>query len=214
MEEFEIYEVGSTPVIFWGARGQKGALAFRQDTGWEFHPSESIPWDSYHQEVYRNFKGDRLTEADLKDRDIPMPSFEDYDKQPRILAWSDNFRSEMPYAEVPKHVLRELRGHKGEPVEVYLVLEEDFYETCFGDGKFLYPLAALWAKTAAEEEMKRLIEEERDPAARKWDRYSIKEAELSADDSKKTVTARLNIRLFEHYTIEDIMRLLKKKRDR
>ena len=211
MEEYEIYEKGSLVVIFLGTMGMRGVLIFREESGWEYEPTGSITWDSLHQEVYRNFKGDRLTEAGLKERGVTIPSFEQYEKQLRGIEWKDNFNSETPASRVPAPVLQEIMRHEGQPVDAWLILEEDYYETALGDGKYLYPQAAFWSETEAKDQMEK---GEKNPAKREWYRYSLARVTLSLDNSKKKVVANLNIEPFQHYSIEDVVRLLGKKRRR
>jgi hypothetical protein len=52
------------------------------------------------------------------------------------------------------------------------------------------------------------VHNERDPAKREFYEYSIKRVLLSADESRGTVRAKLDIGSYEHYSIDDVLRLL------
>jgi len=207
-EDYEIFELGFTIIVFLGARGDKGLLLHHQKGRWDFHHYGSIAWDSFHQQVYRNFKAETLSLTDLEQRGIKMPALGEYMQGTRGLSWTDNFSSEAPFDKVPAGVLRKLKSLSVDPADVYLVLLEDFYETSLGDGRYLYPHSAFWAKSAALEEVRRLQTEETDAAKREWYRYYVKEVSLSVDKSKKMITASLNIEPYEHYSIDDVLRLL------
>src|SRR6188768_3205990 len=60
-------------------------------------------------------------------------------------------RTMLPIPEVPPNLLARLRTAPGRmPVEVHLVLEEDDYETKYGDGRFLALRAAFLDPAAAK----------------------------------------------------------------
>jgi hypothetical protein len=208
MVEVEIRELGSLVLVFLGTWGSQGVLQRSRDGQWKFHPPGSLAWDSFHQEIYRNYKGDALTQADLDSRGISLPDLEGYLAQNQAREWKDNFKAQAALADVPKELLPHLKQHFGETLDAYVVLLEDHYETSFGDGKFLYPEAASWTRTEAEKYIKTKISSEPDPAKREWYRYSIKMVLLRVDKTAQQVSADLNIESYEHYSIDDVLRLL------
>jgi len=205
---FEIYQVGNTIVLFLGVMGNEGLMIHKGADLWEYHPPVSLVWDSFHQQVYRNFKAEALSVEEMERSGVRMPDLAACDVPAHGRSWADNFNAEAPFSAVPRGVLPELRRHAGEEMEVFLVLMEDRYETSFGDGRFLYPTAAFWTRNAAECHMRQLVQNETDPAKREWYQYSLKQVRLLPDDSTGAVKAMLDINPYEHYTIEDVLRLL------
>ncbi|MHC9541498.1 MAG: hypothetical protein AB9903_18495 [Vulcanimicrobiota bacterium] len=207
-QQFDFYEVESTVIHFKGAMGSRGVLVYRPDDRWEYHSYGSILWDSLHQQVYRNHKGEALTEKDLNCRGIRLPRAEEYQYQTKGMDWKDNFESSISFAEVPGKLLSKLKRHPRDPKSVYLVLYEDCYETSFGDGRFLYPAAAFWTESDALDEITNRQNNETDSARNEFYRYYVKEITVSVDESKKHIAADLNIEVYEHYSLNDIIRLL------
>ncbi|MDQ7822296.1 MAG: hypothetical protein RDV48_05835 [Candidatus Eremiobacteraeota bacterium] len=210
-EEFnEIYEIGESILIFLGTMGFNGLLTYGREGEWKYHDPESLAWDCYHQEVFRNFKADRITLHDLEERGIALPNPEKIPAPSPGKTWADNFNAKTRLDKVPPAVREHLKSRSPGPVKVYLVLVEDFYETSFGDGRFLYPEAAYYTREAAGEKISRLQREEPDKAKREWYRYTLKEVILRVEGAE--IVADLNIDSFEHYSIEDIVRLLSRLR--
>lgn len=210
---YEIFELDPNILIFLGNWGDRGLMRRHGSGEWEFHPSGSLVWDSFHQEVYRNFKASRLTPQNLEHRGIPLPDLEEASKNSRGMAWQDNFKAAVPWSEVPPGVCRELAQHAGERVDAYLVLVEDGYETSFGDGRYLYPEVAFWTRRAAQQEIKRRQEGETDSAKRQWYRYSVKRVTLLPNEAKDRVLSELNVQVYEHVSLDDVLRLLAEQYD-
>lgn|GEM_PF-1656445 len=204
----DFYEVESTVIHFKGTMGSRGVLVYRPDDRWEYYSYGSIVWDSLHQQVYRNHKGEALTEQDLNCRGIRLPSAEEYQYQTKGMNWKDNFKSLISFAEVPGKLLSKLKRHPGDPKSVFLVLYEDCYETNFGDGRFLCPAAAFWTESDAIDEITNRQNNETDSAGKIFYRYYVKEITVSVDKSKKHIAADLKIEAYEHYSLNDIIRLL------
>ncbi len=105
------------------------------DPKWEFLVPESPTWDFIHQEIYRAHRADRLDPNELPPDLPPLPEIP---KGP--------FPKPEDYVlpEVPIHASRYpavtefLKARKDETVTVFVVLYEDGYETCCGDGEFHY----------------------------------------------------------------------------
>ncbi|MBI2266401.1 MAG: hypothetical protein HYU64_14750 [Armatimonadetes bacterium] len=206
--ELEFYELEENILCFLGTRGDRGILRSPGGGPWEYHPPGSLAHDSFHQQVYRNFKADLLTSKGLEERGILLPDTAAYEGSVQGVRWEDNFESEVELREVPPGLRPELGRGDGEPLDVYLVLLEDAYETGFGDGRYLYPVDAFRTKGEAMEEVKRIEREEEDPAKREWYRYSLKRVRLTLDEARQRVVADLGIEPYEHYSIRDVLRLL------
>lgn len=207
----EFYNLDGMVVLFNGVMGSRGMLIFRPSGQWEYTPCGSIIWDDCHQQVYRNHRGDALSEQDLKDRGIRPPSAEELQYGSHGVRWEDNFSSSIPCSDVPHRVITRLKAAPQGQAAVYLILYEDCYETGFGDGRFLYPKAAFWLEKDAVEEMARLDAEEGGSGQKENYRYYLKEIAISMDRTGKSIGADLNIEAYEHYSLEEILRLLPDK---
>ena len=113
----------------------------------------------------------------------------------------------LPIPEVPPNLLARLRTAPGRmPVEVHLVLEEDDYETKYGDGRFLALRAAFLDPAAAKARRDRLVKENEERLLAKKGTvgytYHLKSVRLILDES--------NNRIFTDaaYPTRDIVRLL------
>lgn len=208
-EAFEAYETFSgTLLVFLGLQGSDGVLRLSKAGAWEFLPAGSVAWDGYHQEIYRNFRGDPLDANALAERGIVLPPLAEYRNRPGV-SWQDNFPSELPLAEVPAELRQRLAPGT---FPVFLVMEEDGYETSLGDGKYLYPERAYRDRAHAErflEERRREAEDPskaQDPAKAEWYRYTLKEIRVMVDGER--VRAELALENFEHVSLGDVLRLL------
>ncbi|MBI2753730.1 MAG: hypothetical protein HYX46_09505 [Betaproteobacteria bacterium] len=207
----ELYETDSVVVAFLGSWGSDGLLRHNGPSGWTFHPAGSVIWDSFHQGVYRNYKADRLTSEDLERRGIPPPPADQYSGAPAV-AWKDQFNAEIPLSAVPPGILDRLKEDASRERSVYLVLYEDVYETAFGDGCFLYPQAAFWTENEAQIYLRlRLAEESERPKNEVGYKYRLKEIRLRADETGQKLAAALDIETYEHYSVDDVVRLLADK---
>jgi hypothetical protein len=106
-------------------------------------------------------------------------------------------------AKAPDSVLLRL------PARVWILLEEDEYETKFGDGRFLYATAAYWTESEATARLAHLKADDlqwRRPATSCSILYSIKALDLvRAGDG---VAGDLKLGPDEHYTLEKVVELL------
>lgn len=204
----DFYELNESILIFLGLRGSSGLWVYGSGGMWEFHAPGSLAWDGYHQETYRNMKADSIAREEIEKRGVTLPSLDVLPAHAPVRQWSDNFKHETRFSEVPRGLLRDLKQHAGEPMEAYLVLLEDLYETGLGDGKYLYPEAAHWTCLEAERDIKRRVNEEPDPAKRQWYRYTVKNVVLLVSLAEQKVVLEPNIDRYEHYSIDDVLRLL------
>ena len=204
----EVYETDGIVVAFLGSWGSDGVLRHDERSGWTFHPAGSVAWDSFHQGVYRNHKGSRLTQAELDQRGIPPPPTDQASGAPAV-AWNDQFNAEIPFNDVPPAVLEAVKAGATRERTVHLVLYEDTYETAFGDGCFLYPQAAFWTEDEAKAFLQlQLAKEAERPPNEMGYRYRIKAVSLKAHESGRRLEATLNLEIYEHYSVEDVVRLL------
>jgi hypothetical protein len=88
-------------------------------------------------------------------------------------------------SDVPAAALAALRRQPGTSAEVHLVVEEDEYETKFGDGLFLYALAAFFDRAAAERFLNELTKGEL------W-AFHVKTVVIVRDELRNHITAELS----------------------
>jgi hypothetical protein len=117
----------------------------------------------------------------------------------------------LPLADVPRPLLARLRSLPGTRVAVYVILEEDEYESKFGDGRFLYPRAAFWGETAARAAMARMQSE--DAARRKeadvlGSLYRMKTVEIVREEAHNRLVTAVQPDPIEHYSLADLLKLL------
>lgn len=202
---FEIFDIFSgTIVAFCGVTGFNG-VHVHTSSGWEFYPAGSVVWDNYHQAVYRNFRADSLTEDDLKERKIPLPPDIDYENIP-IVSWKDNFTARVNLEKIPSFCIDRMNKWKEGKGNVFIVLEEDEYETGLGDGKFLDLKAAFWDRTSAERYLKGKERQRKIYSETKscWYKHYLKTIPVTVDKALKIAAADLNIDSYEHYDLESI----------
>lgn len=209
---FEIFDVFCGPVVaFCGPNGVNGVLV-HTFSGWEFHSAGSVVWDNYHQTVYRNFRADPLTQNDLKKRKIPLPPQRDYQNIPAV-SWKDNFIAQVNLKKIPSFCLKKIKKWKNGKGNIFIVLEEDEYETGLGDGKFLDLKAAFWDKISAEKYLKgkkrqgKLFNETKTY----WYKHSLKSIPVTVDTAMKIAETDLNIDSYEHYDLENIFNSLNQR---
>lgn len=194
---------GDGPVVAFLPAG--GVFIYAEGEGrWRHEPRGSLRWDSLHQAVYRNHRADPLSLADLTARGIPLPPTEP-PQGGKSIRWGDNFEAEAPLSSVPEPARTRLT--RDAPCVVHLVLSEDTYETCQGDGRFIYPLAAFWTEEDSRAFI-RLREAEASDAERRWIEYTTRGIVLEVDRAAGLVRAALGVETYEHYSIHDVIRLL------
>ena len=82
------------------------------------------------------------------------------------------------------------------PARVWILLEEDEYETKYGDGRFLYATAAYWTESEARFRV----------VTGTGIRYTVKALDLVRDGHG--VAGDLKLGPDEHYTLEKVVELL------
>ena len=117
----------------------------------------------------------------------------------------------MPLGDVPRPLLAALRSFPGTRAPVWLLLEEDEYETLLGDGRFLYACAAYLEEAAARARHEQLValdrDRRKDPAAL-GTLYYLKKIELVRQEARNELQGDLGKEAFEHYALGDVVRLL------
>ncbi|KAF0244645.1 MAG: hypothetical protein FD180_2312 [Planctomycetota bacterium] len=202
-DALDFRELDGGLVAFIGVDGSHGVLQFREGQGWLLHAAGSVTWDALHQETYRQFRGDRVSAEEIRARGIALPEIPEADSLPPLRAWSENFRAQVPLETVPRPVRWRVEAASGTK-RVYLVLEEDLYESSFGDGRFLYPVAAFWEV----EEAHAFAAAKNAGLANSRPSHTVREVRLRMDHGRGELKAELAIEVFEHYSINDVIRLL------
>jgi hypothetical protein len=99
--------------------------------------------------------------------------------------------------DVPAALLAALRRLPGTRATVFLVLEEDEYETKFGDGRFLYAKAAFLDESAAAA-----------VKAPKGMLFHRRTVEIEREEARNQLVADLELGPNEHFTLEKVVQLL------
>jgi hypothetical protein len=197
-EAFETFD--DTVVVFLGAMGTEGALVHRGGERWDFFARDSVEWDGLHQEVFRNGRARRLGADDLARRGIALPPLEEYRGRPPG-RWTDRFPIEMPARKAPRALRARLEAGT---LTVHLILFEDRYETSFGDGKFLYPQAALVERERAEAWIRAKVDAMTSAEERQWHAYSVKPVLLRLD-AARGVLATDPQGPYEHWGVRELV---------
>jgi hypothetical protein len=126
------YECGGAVIVFCGPLGGDGVFRIfpdGDDARWEFCPAGSKLWDWYHQAVWNTHKADPTSLAAHDDLP-PLPS-----EWPPSAAITLNDPAE-PSSKHAAHgtPLWTKVEAAGGRLSIFVVLEEDLYESAFGDG--------------------------------------------------------------------------------
>jgi hypothetical protein len=117
----------------------------------------------------------------------------------------------LPLSELSRPLLAALRALPGMRAEAWLVLEEDEYETKFGDGRFLYACAAFLHEAAARarlDHLKGLDAARRKDPGTLGTLYHLKRVELLRDEARNELRGDLRKEAAERYGLADVVRLL------
>ena len=133
-EDFEIdwHRTEHLVLGFCAGRGTQGLWRFWLGSSgeWEYFPYDTEKWNYYHQMIYWSQGGDACKFSDIVDQ---VPSL------PAEYPPPDKYHVKDPVEDpvVPNDdLLKEIGAAPEERLPVYVVLEEDPYETSFGDGIF------------------------------------------------------------------------------
>lgn len=117
---------------------------------WKYYPVNSRGWDHLHQQIFWTFKFDHLQDGPPQGLP-PLPPLPPLPKKTSI-AWERVFPKHRYYFALlfPRTAL--WIGKSGGTARIWYVLEEDLYESYFGDGIFReFNGAVFTAKKAAKE---------------------------------------------------------------
>jgi len=193
MAGLDFYDLEGNLLAFIGPGGVGGVLQFSESGGWRLHTAGSVVWDAFHQAAFRNFRAEHVSADDVRARGILLPTVPE---MPPEKPWSSNFRSSLPLKDVPRALRLKLEA--AGQITVHLVLEEDLYESALGDGRFLYPAAVFWELEKARKFALPTPQMSR----------TLRDVRLRVDRSRRELHADLAIEMFEHYSLNDILRLL------
>ncbi|MEK7467934.1 MAG: hypothetical protein AAB074_11010 [Planctomycetota bacterium] len=126
------FTLGTYLLAFCGKGGDQGVyrlLRNKPGAKWEYCPPMTREWDIYHQAAFRGSKADAANPSRLENIPVLPSTF-----PPPHRIWVDH----PPRVETPRssgESWREVIEAGGE-LQVWIVLEEDTYETHHGDGCF------------------------------------------------------------------------------
>ncbi len=197
----EFFEREGMVLAFLGVRGDQGVFVFRQEGGreWSFCPVNSILWDTYHQETYRNFKSDPVKSEEIENRLPPLPPVPEVTH----VEWENQFTQVKD-----RSILREgrlfsrVRNAPDQTLIAYYVLVEDPYESSFGDGVFRYFSAAF---LSAEEARAHAAARERE-----GNRVYVKQA-TAVLQGKELAFPDFRPGMYEHASLEEIVKWLNRR---
>jgi len=158
---------------------------------WKFLQPDSVTWDAVHQRVYRNFRADPISREKLP-ADLPPPPDS---IAPELLIPPPPPPEEIFLRADYPNLDRRLQECDG-TTPIFLVLQEDLYESAFGEGVFHYPEKVVFSDAEA---------------------YSLK----AASDSVYAYHVRAGLvwidrdriccevpgRLFDHFSIDVVLRM-------
>jgi len=208
--KYDFFELDSGTILaFPGITGSEGLLVFR-GTEWNYYPVESEYWDYFHQTVYKNHRAVSLKQSDLDKIGIPVPATKNITPP----SPEKSLKTGILLSEIPSHLRKKLEHYK----VIYLLLKEDEYEKSMGDGRYLYPEKVFIDRASARIYLSNLKKQQRSNKGNRGENsnitpgytYRLKKIQFRLDKKEKKLTADLDIRRYEHYSIEDIIRLLKK----
>jgi hypothetical protein len=165
---------------------------------WEYVSGADDRWDAWHQEVYRNHRAQRRGPDDLARLGVPTPP-----PAPPIGSVPPTPPPQLRASAVPDAVRRRLGGA---PRTVFVLFEEDEYESCFGDGVFLYARAAFWEGDAARARLREL--EASRPPEGLWYRFSIAEVALELDERHGALGSVLSLPPYARCRLDELVELL------
>jgi hypothetical protein len=166
------------------------------DTQWEFLVPNSPTWDAAHQCIYRNFRVEGIR---LDAFPAPLPALP---KIPHDLFpdWRDYFLPKRPIrAWRYRTVAKLLKARDQETVTVFVVLDEDIYETAFGDGEFHYFRDVFLTRDDAQRYM--------DQNQSEWHRFHLRTMAIQLEH-KVLVFPDFQPELFDHYEVKKVLTAL------
>jgi hypothetical protein len=193
----EWYLCGTTLVVFCGTLGGDGLYRIVEDPAvrWEYCPVGTRLWDWYHQAAFFAHRAEPTRAVDHPELP-PLPT--EWPPDPAITRLDEAERS--VHAQPGGAVWRVVERAGGE-LPVFIVLEEDTYETSAGDGCFRDFRAAFYEESAARESAANVTgTHEKRHLRRAWLRIEAGELELNVAAEDRTP--------FDHVTLADVCNAL------
>jgi hypothetical protein len=183
-----------------GSWGSEGMFRLRnpQTIGqqWEFLIPNSPTWDWIHQRIYRN---PRVEEIRPEDFPTPLPPLPETPPGP-FPAAKDYFMPKQPMAASSYPRLKKfLDRQERKEAKVYVVLEEDRYETVFGDGEF-HDFDRVFL---TREEAERYMDQNRG----EWKTFHLREMTVKLDH-EMLAFPEFTHELFDKHSIEKVVNAL------
>ncbi len=177
--------------------GSKGMFVYRtaqEQKGWEFVLPGTVMWDSFHQEIYRNYRYDYCRPDKTKD----LPALPDIPLDSGFVEWHENFIPEdlLNAADYPniEHLLSK------HPLRIFFILYEVRYETMFGDGKFLYYDHKVFF---SEKDAEAYSSKKTSPKDFRY--YYVRSIEIEIKNGF-LVSSDFKPQMYEHYTLDEIIK--------
>ena len=184
-----------------GPMGGTGMFRLRKSADgepeWEFLVPGSPTWDMVHQRLYFDRRWvETVNPGELPEPLPPLPEIPpgpfphptEYYKPKRTIG-----ASEYP------SVTAFLKTRSDKTASVVVVLFEDIYETCLGDGEFHYFRDVFLTQEDAQRDM------DRDPD--KGERFHLRTMSIQLDSGALS-SPDFKIELFDHYTVEEVLKAL------
>ncbi len=167
-----------------------------KDRQWEFLIPNSPNWAWVHQRIYRN---PRVEEIRPEHFPAPLPPLPETPPGP-FPESEDYFLPEKPLQASAYPLVRKfLNGQQGKSAKVFIVLEEDRYETMLGDGEFHDFDRVFLAKEEAERYMDRNRDE--------WKSFHLREMTMKLDDEVLAFPDFAH-KLFDKHSVKEVVEAL------
>ena len=166
------------------------------DTRWEFLVPNSPTWDAVHQCIYRNFRVEAIRLDTFPAPLRPLPEI----PQGLFPAWRDYFLPKRPIRAWRYRALAKfLKARDHETVTVFVVLDEDIYETAFGDGEFHYFREVFHSREKAQRYMEQNQSE--------WHQFHLRTMAIKLEH-RVFVFPDFQPELFDHYKVKEVLTAL------
>ena len=185
-----------------GTWGSDGIFWLRHPNGsWEFLSPNSFEWDAVHQQIYRNHRVEVVDIAELAFSLPELPAPPERAEQP--FPWKEQLLPKRPTkASTYPLIKKMLEAKKDRTVTVFVVLDEDAYESIFGDGEFHYLKKLFLAKKDADQYIRRKQSE--------WKRFHLRTITIKLDGEVLSFES-FEARLYDHHKAVDVLRSLERR---
>jgi len=159
---------------------------------WEALIPESPRWDSFHQMIFRAHRAEVFDVSELPPslRSVPAMPTGPFPSAESYLA---------PEAAIPAGAYARVAALASPgPVEVWVVLHEDLYETKLGDGRFHYMRSVHLSEVAARAEMANPGE---------WEAFHLRTVAIEVEDGV-FVFPGFAVQTYDHHKPEKVLEAL------